>query len=62
MTAKEWLDEYIKHNIIYVHADHNERIHEKVKEHLEDYEVVRIRHMYHRNIRFVEVREKWKHL
>ena len=53
MTVKEYIDTHSPFH--FVHADHNERIHEKVKSNPEDYEVIRVR-VVHRRL-FIEVRE-----
>lgn len=56
MTAKDFMEKDIYKSIRFVHANHNNRIHEVVKNNLDKYEVVRIRNIYH--ILFIEVIEK----
>lgn len=55
MTVTEYLESHSPFR--FVHADHNERIHEKVKNSPDDYEVIRVRRSYHNELYFIEVRE-----
>lgn len=53
MTVKEYIDTHSP--FCFVHVDHNERIHEKVKSNPEDYEVIRVKFIHGRV--YIEVRE-----
>lgn len=54
MTVKEYIDAHSPFR--FVHADHNERIHEKVKSNPEDYEFIRVRLIWYGRV-YIEVRE-----
>ena len=55
MTVTEYLESHSPFR--FVHADYNERIHEKVKNSPDDYEVERVRSNYHNGLYYIEVRE-----
>ena len=53
MTVAEYLTSHYPFR--FVHADHNERIHEKVRANPNNYEVIKVRFWYGRY--YIEVRE-----
>lgn len=59
MTVKEYTD--LHYPFRFVHADNDERVHEKVRNSPDNYDVIKVRTMWRKYI-YVEVRENNKTL